>query len=200
MKITPGLILRHDLASLGRAFLAFNGALIIWVLQSLFLWAVCSIVFQWAELTPKVSLVCGGIPLLGMLHQSRLIKRGRESWKDSLLIHETDSSLLGTKLLARGLHVNPTEGGALAELVTEAGPKMLRRAFDDLGGVIPPTQKMSQRLESVRHNLAARDSWEFFRDFENREEEIQKLTSLGLVTVRELSGIWSLRISLKGQR
>ncbi|MDB4408451.1 hypothetical protein N9165_00090 [Akkermansiaceae bacterium] len=135
-----------------------------------------------------------------MLHQLRSLKRGRKSWKDSLPVYEADPSLLGTKLLVRGLDVSPAENGALVELVTEVGPKMLRRALDDLGGMIPPTQQMSQRLETVKHNLAARETWELFKDFDNREEEIQKHMSLGLVTVRELSGIWSLRISLKGQR
>lgn len=200
MKVTPGLILRHDLASFGSAVLALAGAFIIWLLQSLFLWALCSLILQWNELSAKVWLICGGLPLLVMLIKLRSIKLTERSWKDSLPEYETDPSLLGAKLLARGLNVSPTEGVAIMELITEAGPKMIKRAFEYIRGMLSPSQKESQQLEKVRHNLAARDSWELFQDFESREHEIRKLVSLGLVTVRELSGIWSLRTSLKGQR
>ena len=124
---------------------------------------------------------------------------GKESWKNSLPQYEAASSMGGARLRERGLDLSSSEGGAFGELVTQAAPKMVRSAWDGLAGFVFPSRSERARLEAVRKNLAARGCWEFLRDFEAREEDIRKLASMGLVSVRKIAGIWSLRISIKGQ-
>lgn len=199
MKVSPSLILCHNLTSFGRALLAISGAGVIWLLQSLFLWVIFSLILGWDELTLKVKLACGGLPLLWISMKLWKMQWGNESWKDSLPQYEAASSIGGARLLERGLDLSSSEGGAIMELATDSAPKMVRSAWDEFVGMFWPTRSESMRLEEVRMNLAARDCWEFLRDFQNRDSDIRKLSSLGLVTVREIAGIWSLRISIKGQ-
>lgn len=200
MTVTQRLIVWHDLQALGLAVLCLLGALVVWLLQCLFLWALTSIALGWSVLTPRVSFICAGIPTYSLVRSLSKMKIWQRSWKDSLPEYENDSAISGARLMARGIDLSSGAGESMITLVTTAAPRMMRATFDEVARLIPPTLNESLKLEQVRENLAARNSWELLRDFKNREPEIRKLAALGLVTVREISGIWSLRISLSGQR
>lgn len=200
MTITPRLIFWHNLRVLGRVVLSFAGAFVVWLLQSLFLWALCSIVLGWTELTSRVFFVCVGVPSGLLVRSLCKMQLGQRSWRESLPRYETEFGLSSVRLMARAVDLSDGAGGAVVALALSAAPRMVRAAIDDLKELIYPTKNESEQLERVRENLAARDSWELLRDFKTREPEIRKLAALGLVTVRKISGIWSLRISLRGQR
>ena len=200
MVVTPRFILCHDLRVLAKALLSLVGALVIWFLQSLFLWAVTSIFLGWDELSPRVLLVCAGVPTYFLIRSLCKMNLSKRSWRESLPDYESDPGLSGLRLMARGVDLTDGVGESAFSLITSAAPRMVRTTIDEMNHLIPPTGKESAVLERVRENLAARDSWEFLRDFKAREPEIRKLAALGLVSVREISGIWSIRISLKGQR
>lgn len=200
MSVTPRLIFWHDLRAAGRAMLNLLGAFMVWFIQGLFFWALFSVFLGWGELTPRVLFVCAGIPtylLARSLYKMNLPKR---SWRDALPSYQSMSGLGIARLMASRGAVSSGAGESALVLIFTAAPRMVLAVLDEVSHLMSPSSEECKRLEKVRENLAARDSWEVLQDFKEREPEIRKLAGLGLVTVREISGIWSLRISLKGQR
>lgn len=199
MMISASFILWHDLRVVARMTLSLCGFFFLLLLQCLFLWALFSVVLGWTDFSLHVAVICAGVPAYLFIRILIKMDLSKRTWRDSLPDYETVPKISRVGLSAQdsGISRDTRESGI--ELVFFAAPLMFRSVIDEMRKFILPTRRESAALEREREHLAARNSWELLRDFESREEEIRKLAALEMVTVRKISGVWSLRVSLKGQ-
>lgn len=74
-------------------------------------------------------------------------------------------------------------------------PVTARRVFRDR---IRLSEEERRELEQLRRHLAARESWEPLRQFQQKREGIEILRRLGLVRFRTMRGEQFFRVTLKG--
>ncbi len=79
-----------------------------------------------------------------------------------------------------------------------AGPGWINKIAFEWKSMIPARDEIAERLESLRRNLAARDSWMPVKDFARHEDDLFHLAKLEILAIRESAGQWFFHVTLEG--
>ncbi len=193
--ITPAFIRRHNWRCVGRIFLASSGVASVFLVVFVFAWLLASIATGKRNLDPPVAGFATAFAvvafLLGLLH---LRKHGPQDWEK--LARKPDRKP-GMRL---GRLSNQDYGqigkGFLGLLL--AGPGWVGAIVDNWKAMMPTSDEFADRMESLRQHLAAREAWVPVKDFRTHEADIDLLTRLNIVAIRELQGEWCFRVTVEG--
>jgi hypothetical protein len=193
--VTPGRIRRHNWGCVGRMCLRGLGAGAVFLIVFLFVWLLASVVTGDRSMNWPVAI--GGW-IFGLAFfvagRAHLKKGGPLDWERiARMPTRTPGMRISTR---RNFEYAQAGVGVLSMLL--AGPGWIDKIAFEWKSMIPARDKIAERLESLRRNLAARDSWVPVKDFERHEADLYLLASLEILAIRESAGAWFFHVTLEG--
>lgn len=171
------------------------GAAAVFLIIFLFVWLLTSIVTGDRSMNWPVAM--GGC-VFGMAFfvagRVHLKKSGPRDWER---IARMPTRTPGMRISTRRNFEYAQAGEGLFSMLL-AGPGWIDKIVFEWKSMIPAREEIAERLEALRRNLAARDSWMPVEDFGRHEEDLYLLAKLEILAIRESAGEWFFHVTLEG--
>ncbi|YCM45289.1 hypothetical protein V2O64_04540 [Verrucomicrobiaceae bacterium 227] len=193
--VTPRRIRKHNWRCLGRIFLLGLGVGAVFLIVFLFVWLLASILTGDRALTWPVVI---GSSVFGMAFlmagRAHLRVSGPLDWER---IARMPMKTAGMRISTRRNFEYAQAGEGFFSMLL-AGSGWIDKIVFEWNSLIPVREEIAERLEALRRNLAARDSWMPVKDFERHEEDLFLLAKLEILAIRENVGQWFFHVTLEG--
>lgn len=193
--VTPRRIRKHNWRCFGRILIWGLGAGAVFLIVFLFVWLLASIVTGDRSMSWPVAM--GGC-VFGIAFfvagRSHLGKSGPLDWER---VARMPTRTPGMRISTRRNFEYAQAGVGMFSMLL-AGPGWIDRIVFEWRSMIPAREEVAARLEGLRRNLAARDSWMPVKDFKRHEKDLFLLAKLEILAIRESAGQWFFYVTLEG--